>query len=311
MIVGICTVAGVARAATGKLSRYVDPQSYAYMYPYLSNQMRTEMNPGTTVSMANNPIDVIVKTKQMSEPRRVVARPRTATNTTAPRTATNTTAATNANRRVVARTAMTTRTAPTARAAATNMRAAQRTTANNARTATETESPQTIMGGSNSQCLANYISCMEGYCKRENMAYNRCYCSARLAQIDAKYQPAINDMMTQIVTLRAGSGANWTEEEMNEYWMERIGNYTGTNSWTNLDAALNIEWPSADERTRGQNAFLTGHEYCVQHLRACAYMSSNMRDAYRSKISRDCNTYENALIKIKTAAESMIEYYSE
>lgn len=302
--------------ARGAAARYIDPQSYAYMYPYLSNQMRTELNPGTTVSMANNPIDVIVKTKEMSEPRRVVARPRTATNTTTTHSTTTGTTArtatnTNSNRRVVARTAMTAGTAPTARTATTNMRAAQRTTANNARTATETESPQTVTGGSNSQCLANYISCMEGYCERENMAYNRCYCSARLAQIDAKYQPAINDMMTQIVTLRAGSGANWTAEEMNEYWMERIGNYTGTNSWTNLDAALNIEWPTADERTRGQNAFLTGHEYCVQHLRACAYMSSNMRDAYRSKISRDCNTYENALIKIKTAAESMIEYYSE
>ncbi len=258
--------------------------------------------------MANNPIDVIVKTKPMSEPRRVVTRPRTATNTTASRAATTTSvtaspsAARNTttpnigtnqkvNRRVVAR------------------RATSAT--GNARSTTDTTTTTTVLGGSNSQCLSNYMNCMDGYCARENMAYNRCFCSAKLAQIDSKYQPMINDMMTQIVTLRAGSAGNWTEEEMNEYWMERIGNYTGTNSWANLDAALNIEWPTADERTRGQNAFLTGHEYCVQHLRACAYMSSNMRDAYRSQISRDCNTYENALIKIKTAAESMIEYYSE
>ena len=312
MAIGLCANAGVAcgatRDTTGKLARYVDPASYAYMYPYLSNQMRTELNPGTTVSMANNPIDIVVKTKAMSEPRRVVARTnknaRAATNSTASvATTTNARVATTpqtaqTNRRVVSRPGAT-----VARTAAADSRATPRS---GSTTATTT----TILGGSSSQCLADYIDCMEGYCARENMAYNRCSCSARLAQIDSKYQPAINAMMTRIVALRAGGG-NWTDEEMNEYWMERIGNYTGTNSWANLDNALNISWPTTDERMRGQNAFLTGHEYCVQHLRACTSMSSNMRDAYRSKISRDCNTYENALIKIKTAAESVIEYYSE
>ena len=116
--------------------------------------------------------------------------------------------------------------------------------------------------------------------------------------------------MTQIVALRAGGG-NWTDEEMNEYWMERIGNYVGENSWVNLDAALNIEWPTTDERTRGQNAFLIGHEYCMQHIGNCASMSGHMRDAYRSQIARDCASYESGLSQIKTAAESMIEYYSE
>ena len=150
---------------------------------------------------------------------------------------------------------------------------------------------------------------MNMYCEHKDMAYNRCYCSAKLAQIDATHQDKINGMITQIIRLMGGG--QWTEEEMNEYWMEHIGQYTGENSWVNLDEALNIEWPTTDERIRGQNTFLTGHEYCSQHLRACAYMSSNLRDAYRSKISRDCDAYEKRLIKIENAAESLIEYYSE
>ena len=119
----------------------------------------------------------------------------------------------------------------------------------------------------------------------------------------------VHNLITNILRLR-GNG-QWSDEEMNEYWMERVGQYAGENSWENLDNALNIEWPTNDERIRGQNAFLTGHEYCVQHLRACAYMASNLRDAYRSKITRDCDAYEQALIKIENAAESIIEYYSE
>jgi hypothetical protein len=150
---------------------------------------------------------------------------------------------------------------------------------------------------------------MNGYCSRDNTAYNRCYCSAKLSQIDSQYQPQISDLITQIIKLRGGG--TWTDEEMNEYWMEVVGNYAGENSWVNLENALNITWPEPEERMRGQNAFLIGHQYCIQHLRACAYMASNLRDAYRSQISRDCATYEQTMIKIKTAAESVIEQYQE
>ena len=289
-------------------SNYVNPASYAYMYPYLSNKMRTELNPGTTVSMTNNPIDVIVKTERLSAPRRVVARPQTST----ARSATPTTTATkvsNSARRVVPRAAKTT----TARSVV--PRATRQNTGRSAPTNARTDadgndvaaiSPYTV---STTRCLAGYIECMDSYCAHEDTAYNRCYCSAKLAQIDSKYQDQLNDMAIQIIRLQGGG--TWTDEEMNEYWMERIGQYVGENSWTNLDNALNIQWPTPEERIRGQQVFLTGHEYCVAHLKNCASMASNMRDAYRSQISRDCNNYEQGLMRIQTAAAAMIEYYSE
>lgn len=303
----ICAPA-VAAIPVMRPANYVNPEAYAYMYPYLNNQMRTELNPGTTVSQTNNPIDIVVKTKRLSEPRNVVPRPR-ASNARAATVATamGGAVASAANRRVVARTnsarSGTVQTANTAKRGVVSRGVV-------ARVADVVNTTNTDSGGvSNSRCLADYINCMDGYCKREEAAYNRCYCSAKLAQIDAQYQPEISALITQIINLRGGG--TWTDEEMNEYWMERIGNYAGENSWARLDAALNIEWPTSDERTRGQNAFLTGHNYCVQHLRACSYMASNMRDAYRSQVSRDCGVYENSLIKIKNAAESVIEYFNE
>ena len=299
-------------AAAGRLSKYVDPQSYAYMYPYLSNQMRTELNPGTTVSMANNPIDVVVKTGPMAAPRRVVPRSQKTTNTRTARAATNTTTATATQpaqaRRVVAR-----QTANTARAATnTSAVGARAATKPITRTATATGTVATATEGvSYNRCIADYIQCMDGYCARESAAYNRCYCSAKLAQIDAQYQNQISDLIKEIIKIQSGVGNNWSAEEMNEYWMQAIGQYVGTNSWTDMENALNIEWPTAEERVRGQQVFVTGHGYCAQHLRACAPMASNMRDVYRSRIARDCGTYESTLMKIKNAAETFIENYRE
>ena len=306
LFLAICTASVDAMAAKGGLSSYIDPQSYAYMYPYLSNKMRTDLNPGTTVSQTNNPMDIVVKTKRMAPARRVV--PRTAKKT---QTKTTGTATSSTTRRVVQRTSTNTARAATTGGRKVVARQSNRTTSRtdpNTRTAGNTTTINNE-GVSSSRCLADYTECMNMYCEHKDMAYNRCYCSAKLAQIDATHQDKINGMITQIIRLMGGG--QWTEEEMNEYWMEHIGQYTGENSWVNLDEALNIEWPTTDERIRGQNTFLTGHEYCTQHLRACAYMSSNLRDAYRSKISRDCDAYEKRLIKIENAAESLIEYYSE
>lgn len=312
LFLAICTASVDAVAAKGTLSSYIDPQSYAYMYPYLSNKMRTDLNPGTTVSQTNNPMDVVVKTKRMAPARRVVPRTAKKVQTTTNNTNINSTA-TPTTRRVVQRNSSNVARTATATGvrkvvARQSNRSTSRSDPNNTRTAGTTTTISNE-GVSSSRCLADYTECMNMYCKREDTAYNRCYCSAKLAQIDAAHQDKINGMITQIIRLMGGG--QWTEEEMNEYWMERIGQYAGENSWENLDNALNIEWPTADERVRGQNTFLTGHEYCSQHLRACSYMASNLRDAYRSKISRDCDTYEKALIRVENAAESLIEYYSE
>ena len=160
---------------------------------------------------------------------------------------------------------------------------------------------------SSQRCFADYKECMERYCKQENTAYNRCYCSAKLAQIDEKYQSRIDSLAQQIIKLQYNT--NVTSDEIKEYWNNSMGQYTGTNPWVNIDNALNIEWADMESRVRGQNAFATGHQYCVNHLRACSSMSSNMRDAYKSEISRDCAAYESSLQKIQNAAESVIESY--
>lgn len=297
---------------TGARSATASPAAaynYNYMYPYLNNQMRTDLNPGVTPSQAGNPISVITKTEQLSAPRRVVSRSaaRSATSAGVPATSSSARAATAPasnnsvnSRRVVARSG-------TNRAR--SVRGDTSTTAQNNANAIAAAEANTTVAISSTRCLADYTECMNGYCKRENTAYNRCYCSAKLAQIESEYQPAINNLIQQI--LRLQSTNTWSDEEMNEYWMSTIGKYTGDNSWVNLDNALNINWADTESRVRGQQAFAAGHEYCVQHLKSCAYMATNLRDAYRSEIARDCTVYEAGLAKIKNAAESIVESYSD
>lgn len=291
--------------------------NYNYMYPYLNNQMRTDLNPGVTPNQASNPINVITKTEQLSAPRRVVSR--AATRTTSGSTSANTAASsaraattsavTSANtatgRRVVARAGTNT----AQRMAARSARGDVSTTSQNASAAVAAAALNMTETLPSARCLADYTECMNGYCHRENTAYDRCYCSAKLAQIDAEYQPAIDNLIQQI--LRLQSSNTWSDAEMNEYWEETIGKYTGDNSWVKLDNALNINWAGTESRVRGQQTFATGHDYCVQHLRGCGYMATNMRDAYRSEIARDCATYESGLAKIKNAAESIVESYSD
>lgn len=161
---------------------------------------------------------------------------------------------------------------------------------------------------SSQRCFADYKECMEMYCQREDTPYNRCYCSAKLSQIDSKYQNKIDDLIQQIIRLQYNNSDD-ISDEIQQYWNQTIGVYTQTNPWVNIENALNIEWPDSQSRIRGQNAFNTGHEYCVQHLRACSYMASNLRDSYKSEIARDCEAYEKTLQKIQNAAESVVESY--
>jgi hypothetical protein len=163
---------------------------------------------------------------------------------------------------------------------------------------------------SSQRCFSDYKECMEMYCKREDTAYNRCYCSAKLAQIDSKYQDKIDDLIQQIALLQY-SDISVTSEEIKEYWNQTVGVYTKTNPWVNIENALNIDWADTQSRIRGQNAFNIGHEYCVRHLRTCSYMATNLRDSYKSEIARDCETYEKSLQKIQDAAESVIQSYKK
>lgn len=317
---------GGAGHATTAAAGYMRQNTYDNMYPYMNNNMRTKLDPGSNPSRAPAQVSVLTRTdttNSINNTRRVVPRAaanRAATNSAAAsatsaaasaraaansaRAATTTTraapvrAAANDTRRVVAR-------AGAVRGATTMARGSTRgnasATAQNTANAIYVDSADPLPS---SRCMADYIDCMNNYCVRENTAYNRCYCSAKLAQIDAMYQPAIDSLVKQILTLKSTN--KWSDAEMNEYWMDRVGNYTGENTWANLDAALDIDWAATESRVRGQQAFVTGHEYCVQHLRGCAYMASNLRDAYRSEIARDCATYETSLQKLKTTAESVV-----
>ena len=162
-----------------------------------------------------------------------------------------------------------------------------------------------VSGVTSERCLADYTECMDSYCQRPEMLYDRCYCSPRLAQIDAEFQPAIWDLTEQLVIIKNG-GDNMSRAELEEYWQNTFGDFTGENSLANLNSALDIDWASTESRVQGQHAFVTGHEWCVQHTQGCYYMAENLRGIYRSKIARDCNTYETYLSRLKTAAEALI-----
>lgn len=308
--------------------------TYNYMYPYLNNQMRTDLNPGVTPTQSGNPIDVITRTEKLSSERRVVPR-RTSSKSTAARSSVSQTPAMSSRyasgtsgvgssaarsatpgtgaapmaRSAGASSAASTRRVVARRGVGTGARTTSAATARDNKALTWTAPASTAVSVTTDRCLADYMQCMDGYCQREDTEYNRCYCSARLAQIDAEYQPAIDSLVRQLLTLKSDN--RWTDDEMNQYWMETVGKYTGTNAWVNIDNALDINWSDLESRVRGQNAFNTGHEYCVQHLRNCAASASNLRDAYRSEIARDCNAYETSLMRLKTAAESIIGSYSE
>ncbi len=304
-----------ARSTTGNTASQTAAYNYNYMYPYLNNQMRTALNPGGVTPTTANPINAVVRTdttNSINNTRRVVSRggtsaARSATRgaattsgstTTAARSAAKAATASNTNaRRVVSRnmaqTAMV-RSGTRADATYTN-RTAQSAAA---------AAPDAV-NVSSAQCLADYTKCMDGYCARENTEYNRCYCSSKLSQIDAEYQPAIDSLIKQMLTMK--NTGNLSQADFNQYWMSMVGQYTGENSWANLENNLNIDWASLESRVRGQQAFLTGHDYCAQHLRGCFYMATNLRDAYRSEIARDCATYEQSLQKIKLVAESIVE----
>lgn len=304
------TAAARGAGAATNTSNY----NYNYMYPYMTNQMRTAMNPGTINTRATNPINTVVRTSPgTGTSRRVVPRTTARAATRTPNTMTGTVATPStatANRRVVPRAAARSATPTTA----TMVRGATRgeTSTTNARASTGAIAATSQSGTiSSARCMADYTECMNNYCVRENTAYNKCYCSAKLAQIDATYKDDINNLIEQIIAIKNGSN-NINAAEINEYWMSTIGKYYGENSWTNVDNALNgIDWSTFESRVRGQQAFATGHEYCAQHLRGCFYMASNMRDAYRSEIARDCATYETNLQRIKAAAETVIATYQE
>lgn len=332
LIIG-CLVGGVAQidayaaarsartTSSNAAAGYVSANTYNNLYPYMNNKMRTSLNPGTTPTQNNAQINTLARTVQTasSSNRRVV--PRTATAARAATTTGTTVAAASSANSTTARRVVPRRTTARAATGNVNMMRGVASATGGARGRAVRDDASTVVRSSDNlvqttttgetitsaRCYADYTECMNDYCQRKDTAYNRCFCSSRLAQIDATYQPAITELVNKILALKTTK--QWSDDEMNEYWMDRVGKYTGDNSWTKLDNLLDIDWSSADNRTNGQNAFVAGHSYCAQHLRGCFYMATNLRDAYRSEIARDCASYEQSLQKIKSAAESIVGSY--
>jgi len=333
----LCTffsISAFGDTAITKSTEFTNAESYSTMYPFMSRKMRQKLNPGTTSDMAEKAISTLVKTGQPTtkQKRSVVSRSaKKSTNTATKKVnntyraatnskTTNSTSATQTKRNVVKRSS--TNKTTVARSASTNNRTSNRTVVarkgkNTVRsnrivsttTSSTTSSTTTGTNVSSQRCYSDYSECMDSYCQRENTAYNRCYCSAKLAQIDARYQSDINASIQTIVKLKNTSSIS--SEEINDYWMSVMGDYVSENSWKNIDDALDIDWSTTESRVRGQNAFNIGHEYCVQHLTNCFYMSSNLRDAYKSEIARDCEAYETGLQNLQSVIESVIESYNE
>lgn len=298
-------VSRAARVTNTPTSGY----TYNYMYPYLNNKMRNTLNPGDANAQSTNPINVVVKTVPMENTtqRRVVARSgRVSTKTNSAKLNTNGIAARAGSMPYATANTNTSTRRVTPRGSVARALRSGGGTSTASGTVNSTTGNSVFV--SSSRCLADYTECMNDYCVRADAAYNRCFCSSKLAQIDAQYQPQIDSLVTQI--LKAKDTTQWTDAEMAEYWEEKIGQYTGDNAWEKLDDALQITWADVSERTQGQNAFLTGHQYCVQHLRNCAYAAPNMRDVYRSEIARDCATYEQSLKKLKTSLETALSAYT-
>ena len=328
----VCVCFSNAESAT-MAGNYINPTTYNDMQPFLNNKMRQALqtdgnSPDQTssfyrsaVGSGNSPISAYNQAKT----RRVVSRNSNATPSTNVQ-----------QRRVIARSGASvarsgielpqyqSKTANTARTSfasenASGRRVIARSGRGDSAIANRTTDPENIgavvsdTSVSASQCLADYRSCMDGYCKREKTPYNRCFCSDTLAEIETTLRPEVEEILRKLIIIKNGGlpGTGMTDAELEQLWQDTFYAYTGTNDMTSLNDALNIDWPDETNNMRGKNAFLIGHDYCVQHLRGCFYMVSNLRDSYKSEISRDCTTYKTYLNNLKTAGESVLSHVEE
>lgn len=338
----IATPRGTPVAAlTGRISAnksdYMTPATFNQMAPFMTSQMRERLAPAGVDTAPDNtsvwnrdvrtinvtPAADYVKDNHNAQGRQVVARAGT---TNAARSATAS-GATNASPNAArAATTGTQAGAGAARAATpqSGQRAGggQRSEQNRQVVARATRGDNTIysrnaavanaqnysqVSVTSEQCLADYAACMDQYCERKNTKYNRCYCSPKLAQIDGQYQPAIDDILRRIVIIQNGGPGDMTDEEIEEFWEETFGGGGWGNSMASLNEALGqINWADAESRVRGQNAFVTGHEYCMRNLSGCFYMAENLKGVYRSEIAKDCAVYERYMNQLKTIAESTL-----
>ena len=319
--------------AKSAASDYINSATYNNMQPFMNQKMRSSLRTSSSdsaldtsstftrsaVGSGNTPVSSMARSgSTTTSQRKVVAR-----GGSTARSATVGNSGTTSQRRVIARSATNIgssssyRTTPSRTSAITTTSgrtvSARSSRGDSSLTSDRSDSEITFSTVSSTsvspaQCLADYRTCMNGYCEREDAPYNKCYCSADLATIETTLRPEVENILQQLIIIKNGGmlSSGMSDAELEELWQDTFYTFTGTNDMSSLNTALDIEWPDEDSNMRGQNAFTIGHEYCVQHLKGCAYMASNLRDAYRSEISRDCTTYETYLNNIKIAGEAVI-----
>lgn len=248
---------------------FVSTNNYQYMRPYMTYGMSQQLSPTNRVASATGTRKItprsggavaragtVSPTNPAPAARRVTPRPNQ------PMTAVRA-AANNAN------TAMTTARAGRVVGAAGVAPSGQ---VNNrgrvAATAAEVGSGPDV---SISNCMSEYKKCMDSYCSRPNTKYDRCYCSPRLSQLDAQFQPKIEETQRRLIALSIG-GKNI--------------------DFSSVSEGIEFDWASAENRVQGQDAFLTGSRVCNERLRPCFSIANQLQNLYRSEMNRDCQRYE-------------------
>ena len=285
---------------------------YDMMQPYMNKTMRQKLKPSDSSAYTVKPNQAIAP--RSGTARGVVARSATTSQSS--------------GRRVVARSAVSSSTARSATTSGASSARSATTTASSRRVVSRSRSAtneravvsqtsqavaasQAALGTGNItsvQCLSNYTDCMDNYCHRPDAEYDRCYCSAKLAQIDAEYKPAINELLRKIIIAGQGGDpdAELDQDEINDAWSDI---FSGSSSIADLNSALDIDWSGTESDVRGQNAFVAGDNYCKYQLRGCFYMAENMKSMYRTSIAQDCKAYETTLAKMKYVAEQTLSNY--
>ncbi|MDR2685276.1 MAG: hypothetical protein LBB23_00695 [Rickettsiales bacterium] len=139
-----------------------------------------------------------------------------------------------------------------------------------------------------SQCMADYKKCMDGYCSRPASKYDRCYCSAKLAQLDAKFQPQIEMAQKKLAVLSVSGKVD---------------------DWSATDAGNVFDWAGTEATIKGQEAYLAGNNVCSKRMYGCYYAASQLTNLYRSEMSKSCKAYENYLTAFLNSLEAQVANY--
>ncbi len=304
---------------TGRnVSAYANQQSLSSMTPYMTQAMknRLEINAARSASVTTANNIRAVQTGTMAKnsgnvatggKRGVVARSgasmaragttsmaSSVTSTSPARVASSA----SAGRGVVARSGTSTARAGTTSMARSTTNARSGTNTINQSTAIVTDDPN-ASAVSSDRCIADYQKCMDGYCLTETSKYKRCFCSDRLIEIENGVQPSIDGLMEEIVASQIGDSASKDYMSIQEMQADLA-------SLGSLENSLKIDWAKASNQLKGQAAYDTANNYCLQHLQGCYYMQSTLKNVYRSEVNKACMTYEAGLKQIEANAKKIL-----